>query len=147
MDRLEFLKLCGLGCLGATMLPAMLTGCAGSTSVVNARMTATGLEIPLQAFELNEGGEGAYRNYIIAQNERLQFPVYVVRLSATEYTALLMRCTHKGSELQVAGERIVCPTHGSEFASTGRVTNGPADTRLRTFPVTINRSSLTIQLT
>jgi len=147
MDRLEFLKLCGLGCLGATMLPAMLSGCVGSSSVVDARMTGSGLEVPLDAFELNEGGQAAYRRYIVVQNERLQFPVYVLRSSATEYTALLMRCSHKGSELQVAGERIVCPTHGSEFASTGSVTNGPADTNLRTFPVSINSTSLTIHLT
>jgi Rieske Fe-S protein len=143
MDRLEFLKLCGLGYVGAAGLPALLAGCATSSSVVNATMTSSGLQVPLDAFE---SSEGEYRSYIIARNETLQYPIYIKRTSATDYTASLMRCTHKGVELQVAGEKLTCPAHGSQFTTTGAVIEGPADKNLKTYPVSINGETLVIQL-
>ena len=50
-----------------------------------------------------------------------------------------MQCTHQGAELQASGDMLQCPAHGSEFNNKGTVTNGPADTDLRTFPVTVNQ--------
>jgi Rieske Fe-S protein len=57
-----------------------------------------------------------------------------------------MRCTHQGTELQVFGDKLQCPAHGSEFNSKGGVQNGPADTTLRTFPVEIKNNLLHISL-
>jgi Rieske Fe-S protein len=57
-----------------------------------------------------------------------------------------MRCTHQGAELQVFGDKLQCPAHGSEFSSKGAVQNGPADNTLRTFPVTIEKNQLKISL-
>jgi Rieske Fe-S protein len=57
-----------------------------------------------------------------------------------------MRCTHQGTELQVFGDRLQCPAHGSEFTNTGMVQNGPADDPLRTFPVRIEANTLKIDL-
>jgi len=57
-----------------------------------------------------------------------------------------MRCPHQGEELQVFGDRLECPAHGSEFNNKGIVQNGPADSNLRTFPVTIINNQLNISL-
>jgi Rieske Fe-S protein len=57
-----------------------------------------------------------------------------------------MRCPHQGAELQVFGDRLQCPAHGSEFNDKGVVKTGPADTNLRTFPVSINKDQLLISL-
>jgi nitrite reductase/ring-hydroxylating ferredoxin subunit len=76
----------------------------------------------------------------------LKFPVCVYRFSETSYTALYMRCPHQGAELQVFGDRLQCPAHGSEFDDKGVVKTGPADTNLRTFPVSINKDQLLISL-
>lgn len=38
-----------------------------------------------------------------------------------KYHALWTGCTHQGTELQVFGDRLQCPAHGSEFANTGAV--------------------------
>jgi Rieske Fe-S protein len=57
-----------------------------------------------------------------------------------------MKCTHQGTELQVFGDRLQCPAHGSEFTLDGNVKNGPADTALRTFPVIKENKTLKIDL-
>jgi Rieske Fe-S protein len=57
-----------------------------------------------------------------------------------------MRCTHQGTELQVFGDKLQCPAHGSEFNNSGAVQNGPADIKLRTFPVTLDNHQLKISL-
>ena len=48
-----------------------------------------------------------------------------------EHYALSMVCTHLGCTLNVTGERLSCPCHGSEFDTQGRVLKGPADRPLR----------------
>ena len=98
--------------------------------------------IPLTAFQNKE----SFRKYVVVQHEKLKYPVCVYRFSETEYTALLMRCPHQGAELQVFGSRLQCPAHGSEFNDKGVVENGPADTNLRTFPVTEHNHQLYISL-
>jgi Rieske Fe-S protein len=46
----------------------------------------------------------------------------------------------------VFGDRLQCPAHGSEFSNKGIVGNGPADTNLRTLPVTIQNDNIYISL-
>jgi len=101
------------------------------------------LLVPVSDFA---GHGGKFRKYVVVQHERLKYPVCVYRFDAATYTALLMRCTHQGAELQVFGDRLECPAHGSEFNDKGVVENGPADTNLRTFPVTIHNDHLYISL-
>lgn len=142
MERKEFIKTCGMACLGAAFLGVMFEGC-GSTKMITAAMDNTGLLVPLSSFD---NGNKNYRKYIVVQNDKLQYPVCIYRFSDTEYTALLMRCTHQGAELQVFGDRLQCPAHGSTFNNTGVVQNGPADVNLRSFPVKILQDQLHITL-
>lgn len=44
--------------------------------------------------------------------------------------ALSLVCTHLGCTVSVAGGRLSCPCHGSEFDRQGRVLKGPADRAL-----------------
>ena len=97
-------------------------------------------------FKINQKGNTAYRSFIIVRNDALQFPICVYRFSDEEYSALWMRCTHQGAELQASGDVLQCPAHGSEFNNRGEVRNGPADNALRTFPVTITNNDLFIDL-
>jgi Rieske Fe-S protein len=141
MERKEFLKACGFACVGVLLPGLVLQSCKGG-KMVTAQMDDAGMHVPLSAFVHN----GAYRAYIIAHNERLKYPVCIYRQSETEYMALLMRCTHQGTELQVFGDRLECPAHGSEFSKAGAVLTGPADTPLRTFTTTIVNNQLFIKL-
>lgn len=145
MDRKEFLKICSWGCLGVAGMSLLLQGCAG-TKYFDTPIVGEGLALPLTAFEKNKNGQTTYLHYVVAQNEKLQYPVCVYRFSNTEYSALLMRCSHQGAELQVFGDRLQCPAHGSEFSNKGEVQNGPADTPLRVLPVKIENNVLNISL-
>jgi Rieske Fe-S protein len=59
---------------------------------------------------------------------------------------MLMTCTHQGAQLQVFGDKLQCPAHGSEFSNRGVMENGPANTDLRKFPIVIENNTLKISL-
>jgi Rieske Fe-S protein len=105
-----------------------------------------GLYLNIDEFRINNKDKESYRPFIIVRNEALQYPICVYRFSDSEYHALWMQCTHQGTELQVSGNLLHCPAHGSEFNNRGNITSGPADKNLRTFPVTVMQDKLFIDL-
>ena len=141
MERKEFIKTCGFACLGGLLLSSVLEGC-GTSKVIAGTIDHADLVVPATVFQ----DKNLYHKYVVVQHPSLKYPVCVYRSSQTGYVALLMRCTHQGAELQVFGDRLECPAHGSQFSNTGMVQNGPADTNLRTFPVTVINDQIHISL-
>jgi Rieske Fe-S protein len=144
MNRKEFIKLCGLACVGGSVLTPILLGCSGS-SMLNGEISGSDIIVPLDSF-VTPGTPSSYRESVIVYNKQLEYPICVYRLSENRYSALWMRCTHQGAELQVFGDRLECPAHGSAFTDTGAVVNGPATEPLRSFPVTVESNLLRISL-
>jgi nitrite reductase/ring-hydroxylating ferredoxin subunit len=142
MERKAFIRTCGFACMSGSLLTVMLEGC-GSTKMINGTIANTDLVVPAAAF-LQKGER--YRKYVVVQHDQLAYPICLYRFSENRYSALLMRCTHQGTELQVFGDRLQCPAHCSEFTNQGVVKNGPADTNLRTFPVTVQNDQIYISL-
>ena len=142
MKRKTFIKSCGYTCFGGGLLSSILQSCVPSR-IVTANIEGDHISIPLKHFKSNDS---ANPNYVIVKNNKLHFPICVYQLADNSYSALVMRCTHKGAELQVFGNKLQCPAHGSEFENTGKVTHGPADKNLRTLPVTIHQDHLNISL-
>lgn len=124
------------------MLSVLLESCSGSKEIEGIIENAD-LVIPVSSFQQHNH---SFRKYVIVEHEKLRYPICLYRFSQTQYSALLMRCTHQGAELQVFGERLQCPAHGSEFSNMGLVENGPADINLRTFPVILQNNQLYISL-
>ncbi len=145
MDRRKFLKNSCVTCLSATALTSVLSSCS-STRYISGTLGKDGLTVNPDEFIINQNGKKAYRLFIIVRNDALQFPICVFRFSEKEYSALWMRCTHQGTELQVSGDQLQCTAHGSEFDSKGTVKTGPADRNLRNFPVTVSNNQLFIDL-
>lgn len=87
-----------------------------------------------------------YHAYVIAAHDSLTFPICIYRIDDNTYSALLMECTHQGAELQVSGDHLTCPAHGSEFDRWGKVQQAPAISDLRRFPVTVSGEQLFIDL-
>jgi nitrite reductase/ring-hydroxylating ferredoxin subunit len=102
--------------------------------------------VPLSKFNKGRGRDTSIKKYLVLYNEILKYPICLYRLDEDRYTALLMKCTHQGTELQAFGQKLQCPAHGSEFDDHGNVTHGPAAEQLRTFPVTISNDHLKISL-
>ena len=145
MNRKEFLKTCGFGCLATITGISLLQSCS-SSQVLSKEINGSDILVPITDFETTSNGKTDYKKYVIIQNEILQFPICVYRFSETEYKALLMKCSHQGAELQVFGDKLQCTAHGSEFSNKGVVESGPANTNLRDFPILIENNILKISL-
>lgn len=145
MDRRRFLKDSCLTCLGMAVGASVLAGCK-TLQQVSGTLTNDGIKIPLDDFIRRSGRESKYHSYIVVRNDALQYPICVYRFTDKEYTALYMRCSHQGAELQAAGDRLTCPAHGSEFDNRGLAKQGPAEDALRSFPVAVMGDELFIDL-
>jgi Rieske Fe-S protein len=51
--------------------------------------------------------------------------------------AISLHCTHKGVLINPSSKGFACPAHGAQFDKDGRVTNGPAQTNLPWYSVTL----------
>src|ERR1700744_1556003 len=130
MERKDFLKTCGFACLSGSVFASLLESC-GTNKIISGTIDHSDLVIPVSAFQQ---GTSSFKKYVVVQHEQMKYPVCVYRSDNNQYTALFMRCTHQGAELQVFGDRLECPAHGSQFSNKGTVKNRPADTDLRKFP-------------
>jgi len=69
----------------------------------------------------------------------------VARTAQDSFTALTAICTHEGCTVTgFQNGTYVCPCHGSQFSTTGRVVMGPASVALRQFPTQFSNGTLTI---
>jgi Rieske Fe-S protein len=145
MDRRRFIKNGCTACLSVTALAGIISSCT-PTRYTQGSLGKDGVFINTDEFVTKQNGKNSYRSFVVVRNDALQFPICVYRLGEGAYSALWMRCTHQGTELQAAGDYLQCTAHGSEFDNQGRIKNGPADKNLRTFPVTMQGNQLFIDL-
>ncbi len=145
MDRRKFIRTSCISCMSGGLMLSLLQGCS-TTQIVFAQIAGSDMIVPLTDFEIKKGNAKEFKKYLVVQNEILQYPIYVYRFDANNYEALLMKCTHQGTELQAFGDKLQCPAHGSEFNNHGKVENGPANTSLRAFPITITTNQIKISL-
>jgi Rieske Fe-S protein len=144
MDRREFAKNCMM-CIGGSALAAVLTNCQ-SVHYTAGTVEANGISFPASEFAFQKNDQPAFREYVIVRNNDIEFPIYVYRFSEKEYSALLMKCTHQGNELQASGDHLHCSAHGSEFNNRGTMVQGPAERNLRTFKVIAEGDRIFIDL-
>lgn len=123
----------------------MLSSCQ-STHYATGSIESNGLSVLKSEFIYLKKDQPMTREYIIVRNDKLEFPIYLYRFSETEYSALLMKCTHQGNELNASGDHLHCSAHGSEFNNKGIVAQGPAEKNLRAFKVTVDNQKIFIDL-
>jgi len=109
-------------------------------------MGSDSIEVLKSEFTFSKKNKEVTRPFIIVQHDKLEFPIYVYRFSENEFSALWMKCTHQGNELQASGDHLHCPAHGSEFTNKGVMSQGPAEFNLRSFPVSISGDKIMIDL-
>jgi cytochrome b6-f complex iron-sulfur subunit len=137
MNREEFLKQLGitawLTCTGSVILSCSQDDPAPAASPVDFVLDLT---LSQNAALNTVGGSLAVNGIIIA------------RLSSTEFVALSRACTHQGTAVNYrAGQNdFLCPNHGSRFATSGAVLQGPASTALRKYNTALTGNNLRIFL-
>lgn len=144
MNRRDFTRTC-LSCVAITGFPAVLSSCQ-STYYTTGTMESNGLSVMRSEFTYLKKDQPLTRSYVIIRNDALEFPIYLYRFSDTQYSAVLMKCTHQGNELSASGDHLTCSAHGSEFTNKGTVAQGPAEKDLRTFDVRVAGEKIVINL-
>lgn len=140
MQRRDFIKNCTLFC-GAGLALTVMQSCKG---IHYAASTTNENKIKVGKSEFIDPSKRE-RQFIVVKTDKLQFPVCVYK-TEKNYTALYMQCTHQGCELQPNKISLVCPCHGSEFSTDGKVQSAPADTDLKQFKVTSDNENIYIEV-
>jgi cytochrome b6-f complex iron-sulfur subunit len=145
MDRKDFIKSCGLVCLGTTAF-SLLESCASANYFAANIFSENKVVIKKSEFVKIEKEKRIPRKYVLVKSEKLNFPICIFQIAENKYSAVLMECTHKGCELHTQGDYLICPCHGSEFTNTGVVQNPPAEQNLKTFIITSDNENIYVQL-
>src|SRR5688500_10447916 len=117
VDRRQFVQACA-----CTLAAWAMTGCA---SLMTRRVTPVDgrIELALARYpELTEAG-----GTLTLLPDGYSDPIYVLAQDDGAFAALSPICTHLGCTVELAGERLVCPCHGSTYSRTGTVLQGPAE--------------------
>lgn len=145
MKRKEFLKTCGFGLVGLPFAASLLQS-YGGIHYAAANENNGVITIAKSQFIINPQKPEKLGEFVMVQSSRYKFPLCIYRTDSENYVTSLMRCTHRGCELNVGGGIYSCPCHGSEFTNDGTVMTGPADENLQTFTTTTDAEHITIYL-
>ena len=68
------------------------------------------------------------------------YPHHLLVLAEADgaFAVLSPVCTHRQCIVDVSGQRLVCPCHGSEYDRAGEVLRGPAERALTRYPAELN---------
>ncbi len=146
MNRREVVQKFLLGGTVLVIVPSVLESCSKDPATDNPGTNPGGtppagskIDLDLSLAEnssLNTSGSFKYVSNLI-----------VINLAGT-FVALSSICTHQGCTVAYnknAGD-IECPCHGSVYSTSGSVINGPAPAALRSYPVTVTGTVLSISL-
>ncbi len=131
IDRREFVGACATACASA-LLGLAAGGCA---SLVARPVTPVDGRIELALAHYPELAEAGGSLKLLPEGRAE--PVYVLAQSDGGFAALSPICTHLGCTVEIEGERLVCPCHGSTYDRAGAVLRGPAER-----PLARHRTSL-----
>ena len=134
--RREFVATCSACCASL-----FLSGCA-SLVTHPVPMSAGRVRVSLAAFPDLGRPDGAIK----LLPEGMVDPIYVLARGTGDFGALSPICTHRGCTVNVQGDRLVCPCHGSTYDRDGRVLKGPAQRALARYPVTRSGNDLVIEV-
>ena len=144
MERKDFLKKVTVGGSLLLVSPAIFNACSNGTDESiddannNNNNNSSGIEIDLTSATnaaLASVGGYVYKGDII-----------VIRTGESQYIALSKICTHQGCTVTYnsTNNDLPCPCHGSKFSISGGVIEGPAETSLKKYIVTVDGNKLKI---
>lgn len=140
MERRDFLLNSCRACLGLMAVPALasLESCSSSKAMSGMSESNGVISLPLADIADKPG--------VTLHPKSIADPLMVVKNADGSYTALVLKCPHKGGPLSVVGDQLECDWHHSTFDMHGNVTKGPAKSALTSYPVTLNGDKLEIKV-
>ncbi len=132
MDRKQFLQTLGISAAAVVFINS-IEGCKKPDLTKKIDFT---IDLSSSQYsDLNTAGGYAYLNGVI-----------IAKTSNGDFIAVSQACTHEGCnvEYQLAQNDFVCPCHGAKFNSSGGVMNGPANTALTKYNISLSGTTLRI---
>ncbi|HBH82577.1 MAG: hypothetical protein A2X05_00490 [Bacteroidetes bacterium GWE2_41_25] len=144
MKRREVVRRITIGGITLVVIPSVLTSCvkedtnpdpSPGTGTGTGNSTKIDLSLPSNQNLASKDG------FIIVNN------IIVINTGSDKFVALSSVCTHEGCAISYnpSAGNLPCPCHGSIFALTGGVLNGPALSSLKVYKVTKSGNILTIE--
>ena len=145
MERRKFIKTCCYSAIGIPIAATLLQSCGG-IYYATANHKKGKLVISKSEFIQLKKDKKINRKFVLVKTEELDFPICIYNIGENTYSASLLKCTHRGCELNVGGGIYTCPCHGSEFSISGKVLEGPADKNLTTFKTETDHENIYIYI-
>lgn len=145
MDRAKFINTCCSLCLGGSSMAVLLQACGGVYYALN-KVDGNTIIVSKSEFMYQKKEEQLTRKFVVIQSPLTAFPICLYQITDSQYSALLMKCTHKGCEVRPNDYGLVCPCHGSEYDILGNVTNPPAEKSLTHFKINTDDTHIYIHL-
>jgi cytochrome b6-f complex iron-sulfur subunit len=121
-----------LGKIAGIALPLSIVSLAnGCASLVTRRVRATDGALRLSLTHYPELTERNGRLRVLP--EGTADPIYIFALEDRRFIALSSVCTHLMCTVELQGQLLVCPCHGSTYDRSGAVVRGPAEAPLSRF--------------
>ena len=145
MERRKFIKACCYTAVGLPVMASVLQSC-GAIYYATSTRSANRIAVAKSEFWMIKKDQEVKRLFVLVKTTDSEFPVCLYNTAEDNYFATLLKCTHKGCELNIGGGLYSCPCHGSEFTITGEVLEGPADRNLKTFKTAVDNENIYIYI-
>jgi len=141
LSRRDFIKRSAVGVIasGAMLSSINISAFTRSATAAKAVFRRSGDDIVVK---LSENAALSKSGGSVKINDELM----LIRNSETTFLAIRTICTHKGCDVELEGNKFVCPCHGSEFSLTGKVETGPAEENLKTFETIFDSDKGTVTI-
>lgn len=126
-------------------LPLLSQSCS-NVRYVTGVLSGNKLVIGKADFVTTQKNKIVRKDFVLVKHSQLDFPISIYEVGTDQYHALYMQCSHQGCEVNAYTTQLVCPCHGSEFDTTGKVLQGPAEKDLHQFAVTTDSTNIFIQI-
>ena len=140
VDRRGFVHRCASLGLGAGVASLAGLGAVGCASLSAVRVTPEDGVVRLAVRNhppLDRAG-----GQLAVAAEGVARPILVLAQGDGGYLALSSECTHLKCTVELQGDRIVCPCHGSTYDRAGGVLVGPAERPLARYPVRLREDGV-----
>jgi len=111
MERRKFIKSCCIVGAGIPIAGLILSSCE-SLNYAQTTTKSNTIIVPLSEFYYEVKGQQKKRKFVLVNNDRARFPIWIYDQKLTEearekgqstYVASLLKCTHQGCSLNVGG--------------------------------------------
>lgn len=135
ISRRDFIKRSAVGAvIGGAVISGLNLNVFSAQSAKKAVFTNSGDDLVVKLSDNASLGS-------VGGSVKVNDEIMLIRTDESKFIAVKTICTHKGCDVELEGDKFVCPCHGSEYTREGKVTQGPSTNDLKTFETMFDSKS------